>query len=87
MIARIDTRNAEQKRRDVPQEASNNPSGLNFTEDIDMVWPLSVCLSSYRGRARACACAFVGGLGGAGAATGGGGGGWGCVGGGAATCC
>ena len=38
---------ARQKERDaIPQEASNIPSGLNLTEDIDMVWPLSVCLSS-----------------------------------------
>lgn len=30
----------------IPQDASNVPSGLNLTEDIDIVCPRSVCLSS-----------------------------------------
>jgi hypothetical protein len=46
MHARRERKKKKKKKGTLPQEASNVPSGLNLTEDIDMVWPLSVCLSS-----------------------------------------
>jgi hypothetical protein len=40
------TRGGEERKGRLPQEASNIPSGLNLTDDIDILWPRSVCLSS-----------------------------------------
>jgi hypothetical protein len=44
--AKLGKKKKKRQGRYLPQEASNVPSGLNLTEDIDMVWPRSVCLSS-----------------------------------------
>lgn len=37
---------ADENKGTLPQEANKVPSGLNLTEDMDMVCPESVCLSS-----------------------------------------